>query len=414
MRGLAFPLILALTALPAQAQPQQAQPQPVDPSALSRDIAEKGIAPVLARLQALPAPTPEERFAIAGLEFLGAVESAWRWRVRHGITPFGAALFGFSTELPQTVTPQPMPPEALAEQTEATLAAMARSRAALEGLAGGEDFGLAISLGDLWFDLDGDGRRAPGEGAAELLEGVVWSGSPALDPDTGKPVPPALPVIRFDRADAAWLAAYTHLVSGGAELLLAFDPTPSLQKVFATRARIDESRRAGGEGVLPPMMDDAIDPLAIAIDMLRHQPDAGRTRAARAHWRQTIAENRRFWTLVGQETDNAGEWIPNDRQVSATGIAFPPGTGIAWQAVLADGEALLAGDRTVPFWRGPLGIDLAAWLDNPAPLPVDGVIQGWALADYFSEGPPVSPENFRRFSDMLFETGPFLAMVMLN
>ncbi|MEF9605128.1 hypothetical protein O4J55_23515, partial [Paracoccus sp. PXZ] len=328
--------------------------------------------------------------------------------------PFGAALFGFATELPPTVTPQPMPPEALAEQAEATLAAMARSRAALDGLAGEEDFGLAISLGDLWFDLDADGRRSPGEGAAELLDGMVWSSVPALDPETGEPVPPALPVIRFDRADAAWLSAYTHLVSGTAELLLAFDPTPSLRKVFATRARIDESRRAGGEGALPPMMDEIIDPLAVAIDMLRNQPDAGRTRAVRRHWQQTITENRRFWTLVGQETDNAGEWIPNDRQVSATGITFPPGTGTAWQAVLADGEALLAGERSIPFWRGPLGIDLAAWLENPAPLPLDGVIQGWALADYFSDAPPVSPENFRRFSDMLLETGPFLAMVMLN
>ncbi|ABL72805.1 hypothetical protein [Paracoccus denitrificans] len=413
MRRLGVPLALALalTALPAQAQ---SEAQPVESSTLSREIAQKGIAPVLERLHALPSPAPEERFAIAGLEFLGAVEGAWRWRMEYGITTFGAPLFGFSTELPQAVAPKPMPPEALAQQTEATLAAMARSRAALDGLAGNEDFGLAISLGDLWFDIDGDGRRAPGEGAAELLDGIVWSGIPALDPETGEPVPPVLPVIRFDNADAAWLAAYTHLVSGGAELLLAFDPTPSLEKVFATRARIDESRRAGNEGALPRMMDDVIDPLAIAIDMLRNQPDAGRTRAARAHWQQTIAENRQFWTLVGQETDNAGEWIPNDRQVSATGIAFPPGTGAAWQGVLADGEALLAGDRTIPFWRAPLGIDLGAWLENPAPLPVDGVFQGWALADHFSDAPPVSPENFQRFSDMLLETGPFLAMVMLN
>jgi len=384
------------------------------PSDLSQEIAQQGIGPVLDRLQALPEPTAEESFAIAGLEFLGAVEAVYRWRVTYGITPFGGMIFGSAADLPQTVPPQPMPPEALARQAEATLAAMARSRAALDGLAAEEDFGLAISLGDLWFDIDGDGRRAPGEGAAELLDGIVWSAPPAPDPETGAPAPPALPVIRFDRADAAWLAAYAHLVSGAAELLLAFDPTPSLQKVFAARARIDESRRAGAETALPPMMDEAVDPLAIAIDMLRHQPDPRRSRAARTHWRQAIAANRRFWSLVEQEGDNAGEWIPNDRQVSATGIAFPPGTGPAWQAVLTDGEALLEGRRTIPFWRGPLGIDLAAWLENPAPLPLDGVIQGWALMDYISDAPRVSPESFRRFSDMLLDTGPFLAMVMLN
>ncbi|QRZ14216.1 hypothetical protein JWJ88_11990 (plasmid) [Paracoccus methylovorus] len=412
MKRLTLPLLVTLTALPAQAQSDS---QPVEPSALSREIAQNGIAPTLERLHALPTPTPDERFAIAGLEFLGAVESAYRWRVSYGIGPVGGMLFGSAADLPQAVPPQPMPPEALARQAEATLAAMDRSRAALDGLAAGAEFGLAISLDDLWFDVDSDGRRSPDEGAAELLDGIIWSSLPGFDFETGEPIPPAaLPVIRFDRADAAWLTAYTHLVSGGAELLLAFDPTPSLQKVLSTRARIDESRMAGDEGLLPAMMDDFIDPLAIAIDMLRQQPDAQRTRAARAHWQQTIANNRQFWTLVAQETDNAGEWIPNDAQVSATGIAFPPGTGIAWQAVLADGEALLEGKATIPFWRGPLGIDMGAWLENPAPLPVDGVIQGWAVAGYFSDAPPVNPESFQRFSDMLLDTGPFLAMVMLN
>lgn len=393
-----------------------AEPQPVEPSALSREIGERGIAPVLERLHALPSPTADERFAIAGLEFLGAVETAWHWRETYGVRPLGPMIFGFSTDLPEGMEPQPMPPEALADLTEQTLAAMERSRAALAGIGPDEDFGLAISMRDLWFDINGDGKRAESEGAAELLDGVLWSGVTEFDQETGAPIASELPVIRFDRADAAWLSAYTHLVSGGAELLLAFDPTPSLQRVFAMRERIDKARlNVDPDGMLlPPMADGAIDPIAAAFDMLRRQPDAKRTRAARAHWQQTIAENRRFWTLVGQESDNAGEWIPNDRQVSATGIAFPPGTGAAWQAVLADGEALLKGERSVIFWRAPLGIELGAWLENPAPLPVDGVIQGWALADYFTDAPPVSPESFDRFADMLTDTGPFLAMVMLN
>ena len=42
----------------------------------------------------------------------------------------------------------------------------------------------------------------------------------------------AAPTIRFDTADAAWLAAYTHLLAGVSELALAFDPTPQIARVI--------------------------------------------------------------------------------------------------------------------------------------------------------------------------------------
>ena len=45
--------------------------------------------------------------------------------------------------------------------------------------------------------------------------------------------------IRFDTADAHWLKAYVHVMSGMAELTLATDPTPAIRTVFEQRRAMD-------------------------------------------------------------------------------------------------------------------------------------------------------------------------------
>lgn len=375
---------------------------------ISAEIAKNGIAPTLARLRADPSTDPQTRFSRAGLEFLAAVERAYQWRSRYGIGEMGGMLLGSGVELPETAPSAILPPESFAQETEATLKAMDQLRQDTAGLAEGPEFGVALDLGDLWFDLDGNGQRSEFENAASLLDGLAY--------DSDGPQGEA-PIIRFDNADAAWLTAYSHLVSGAGELVLAFDPTPSIQRVLQTRQRIEELRLTmpiEEQFTELYFFDDYFEPLAIAIDMLRHQPDAERTRKAKAHWRETVRLNQVLWGLIAAETDNAGEWLPGDRQISATGLDFPQGTGPAWLAVLADGDALLTGARTIPFWRAPAGIDASAWLENPTPLPLDGILQGWAVMPFFSDAPPVTTESYQRFAQMLFETGPFLAMVMLN
>ncbi|AGT10738.1 hypothetical protein [Paracoccus aminophilus] len=413
---------LCLAALPALSQ-EAAKPlislpvTAVEASPISHEIAEKGIGPVLARLHGLANPTPDEKFATAGLELLAAVQSTYQWRVKYQVGTEWGVILGMQGQLPDEAAPrEPFPPAALADQTEVVLAAMARLQEALKGVAEGPDFGVTLDLSDLWFDLDGDGKRADWENAGTILNGVLFTNN-NWD-ENGNLVPlDALPVIRFDNADAAWLSAYGHLIAGSGEMLLAFHPTESLSKILETRKQIDAARQEhpdAREDAGLDMLDPMLEPLATAFDMLHRQPDPERTRRAKAHWLDTIAQNRLFWKLVDAETDNAGEWIPNDRQVSATGFVFPQGTGAAWLSVLDDGEALLNGKKSVPFWRAPIGLDLGKWLDHPKPLPIDGVVQGWAIADYFTKAPQVSQEAMGRFSELFMDSDPFLAMVMIN
>jgi hypothetical protein len=116
-----------------------------------------------------------------------------------------------------------------------------------------------------------------------------------------------------------------------------------------------------------------------------------------------IAENRRFWGLVVQETDNDREWVPNDAQTSALGLTLPPGTGQMWMAVLADGEALLNGKALVPYWRAAegRGINLQRLFTEPAPVDLIGWVQGYAAVPYLEQGRTVSADSWQAFEQML-------------
>jgi len=80
---------------------------------------------------------------------------------------------------------------------------------------------FTVAIDDLWFDINSDGVRERGEEVSFQLTQV------ALDQRTRRGLEKSeFPVeIRFDGADHAWLMAYTHMLSGLAEGILAFDPS---------------------------------------------------------------------------------------------------------------------------------------------------------------------------------------------
>jgi hypothetical protein len=221
--------------------------------------------------------------------------------------------------------------------------------------------------------------------------------------------------IRFDTADAAWLSAYAHLLSGVSELVLAVRPTEAIARV--TEAR-DAMAALGGPASDPSGMDAqfgaVVDGVAMVLLALDGQPDPARTRAARAHLLAVVADNRVFWDRVARETDDEAEWIPNKRQVSATGLPFPPETGALWLAVLADAEAVLEGRRLVPFWRlgAGAGVDLRALLEDPPALSLAGLAQGADLLPYMREGPLADGRNLWLFAALVQGDGALYAVVL--
>lgn len=393
MRTLALALLLAT---PAAAE------------TLSEEIARSGIAPTEARLAALPSPTNEDLFALAGLRFLGGIEAALQLRWQTGVQADWS-------ELPILRLPIPENPNAI-PFTAADFTALIRNldadmeaaRAALAQL-GDKPVTLPIRMADLWFDINANGTREPGEGIAEVT-GMTLGGGRMFG------VAVEDPVITFDTADAAWLSAYTHFLSGFAATALAYDPEPAIQRV------LDSSKAIYALwGDTPPnnamdmMFGRQVDRAAMVLHALSNTPDKALAQDAYDHFLAMIRDNRRFWSLVALETDNTGEWVPNDRQVSGLGLTMPPGTGERWQAVLADAEKLLKGELLIPHWRfgAEAGINLRKAFENPPPVDLITWIQGEGLLPYAEKGPQMSMQSWRDFEEFV-QGDAMLFAVFLN
>lgn len=373
-------------------------PLPCHAETISQEIGRTGIAPTLQRLIELPLADDAEGLATAMLKFLRAIEGTFQTRWSYGLTDRTGMVPLLRLPLEDNPSPLAFDPGAIRSifvEANAKLA-IAQRFLAPQLLA---DTTLTISLDDLWFDVNSNATRDAGENLLEIagpaLLGWRWEGR---DPAT-----PA-PVISFDNADMAWASAYSHLLMGVCDLVLAYDPTEPITRIMAARATIDSF------GVVNPDMllggdtvPDSIDIIAIILASLEQTPDATLMASAQQHFLAMIADNREFWARVETETDNAAEWLPNDRQQSGLGLVLPPGTGASWLAVLADAEAILKGEKLVPYWRfeGPAGVNVARMFTDPRPIDVPGWIQGWAAVPYLEAGPKISPENWWAFESLV-------------
>jgi hypothetical protein len=143
----------------------------------------------------------------------------------------------------------------------------------------------------------------------------------------------------------------------------------------------------------------SIDAVYVVLAALQQQPDADRLRAAHADWLAMIAHNRTFWDRLAQETDDDREWIPNVTQTSALGIEIPQRVAEGWQAILADAEALLEGRLLIPHPLLPLGhgIDVTAYIADPAPLDPVEWVHGKGAYPYTARGPRITAQSWQAF-----------------
>ncbi|MCY1126233.1 hypothetical protein OU426_05140 [Frigidibacter sp. RF13] len=380
---------------------------------LSQEIGANGLAATEVRLAALAAPTPEETFALAGVRFLHVVEVALQTQAREGIYDASGVIPFARLALQAPHREGPMRPEAMADLLKAANAGLDAARAPLDSLPPDADFGLEIALGDLWFDIDGDDARAPEESLYDILgpELLGWRWS---ERDPAAPIP----TVRFDAADAHWLRAYTHLLGGVTDVILAYDPTDGYRRVLESHAAFENL------SPLPPPDPEnynfltgfgaTVDSVAPLFWALRQEPDRDRLLSAHGHFLAMIADNRLFWQAVALETDDDGEWLPNDRQKAALGIDLPQGTGERWLAVLADAEALLKGEKLVPYWRlGPeAGVNIGKLFTDPRPVDFVGWIQGADALPYLEKGPLVSGESWAGFERMLSGNSLMMALYL--
>ncbi len=372
---------------------------------LSDRIAEFGLEHTAQSLSALDRPDASQLFALGGVRFLRAIEKALQTRYRYGLTGETISLPVLRVELATNPDPEPFDTEIMDRIFEAVSADMELARTALSGI-GTQEVGVRIELDDLWFDVNMNARRDP-------FEGIIWLAGESLFPNQmgrgGTPLQ-----IRFDTADAAWLHAYTHLLSGVSDLVLAFPPGPAIEQVTTGAARMNSFfELAPPTNAYEEIFAADVDAAMVVFLAVQQQPRAERTRSARQNFLAMIRENRRFWSLLDLEQDNDAEWIPNARQTSALGVQLPPDIATTWQAILTDAEDLLEGRKLIPHWRygSAAGINLKRLMEDPIPVEPAEWLQGMGLLDYAEPGERIGFFNWRQFQRMV--RGDSMVFVLL-
>ena len=380
-----FPALLSLV-LPAHAE------------TISAEIGRTGLTATETRLAALPSPTDEERFALGGVQFLRAVEGSFQDRWHYGMTDRTGMLPLLRLPLSDNPNPAAFDPAAIVGIFAHAADRLDASKVNLMAIPGTSDVSLEIALDDIWFDVDSSGSRSQGEGIADILGTAVMGG---MDDSAAAPMP--LPTIRFDVADAAWLAAYADLLGGVAATVRAYDPTEPITRVMSARDTMEALGPVQGDPFFGgSMKPDVFDMIAMILATLNQTPDSGQMAAAQQHFLAMVAENRQFWSRVASEKDNDREWLPSDSQQSALGIEVPQGTGAAWMILLSDFEAVMKGEKLVPYWRvgAPAGINVGRMFTDPRPIDLAGWVQGWDALPYLEKGPLVSNESADAFDAM--------------
>jgi hypothetical protein len=219
------------------------------------DLARDGLATTIARLSADPAT---QGFEIGMLQALRAIEKTLQARYEYGL---GQSLIGIpilrlgSREFINPV-PKPATPGTLSAIIDEFVADMAQARATLEeaDALGVEPFEMALS--DIWFDVNANGIQDKSEAAMTLL-GPTVLGRTSYREFTKSDVGKDPLVIRFDATDHAWLLAYTNMLSGIGNLILAFDPEPVLRDLAARRAALADA----------PQIPDYYDPGVVTAEI---------------------------------------------------------------------------------------------------------------------------------------------------
>ncbi|MDP9003871.1 MAG: hypothetical protein M3N12_03675, partial [Verrucomicrobiota bacterium] len=343
--------------------------------------------------------TDAERFSLAAAQVLASIRDfstgfnklSIHPNLRMSGLPFlRAVIQDESAGLGNVATPQ-----AVASLFRELKAGLQRANTTLSQVTGKEEFGVQINFAEACADFSGDGKINPETETLQAAFGRIL-GVEAIRAD---PV-----IVRFDRADAAWLKGYTHFLTGMLDLLTSYDWMPVWNQC-AHIIFLNPDPVPGIAKVEDPLASwDKWPDLIAAIHDMRLEPvDVEGPRRFRDSFLMMIAESRICWQRVLEEKDDVHEWLPNPNQKGPRGLTVTRAEIDGWFKVLDELEAIARGKKLLPHWRirGNRGINVDKFVAAPPKLDLILWIQGSAFLPFVEEGPMSDAETWRTL------TGPF-------
>jgi hypothetical protein len=335
------------------------------------------------------------RFGLGMVQFVRAIERLGQSLYRYGVRSDRGQRMNLPflrLPVPTNPSPEPLTHTAARQILLDLVADLQKAEATLAAVAD-EQVKLPLCLGPIRLDFAGRGQTE--DRLATILSRYLGERS----------VPNNDLLVVFDRGDVAWLRGYCHLLMALSEIALGYDG----QELFDCTAhlffaRAESPHKFLTEGQRGPRIFDVGDGVdlidVITFIHLVRMPvqEPARLKAALRHLEQMLALSRESWKFILAETDDDHEWIPNPRQKGVLGVPVRQEMVNGWLEFLEETEALLAGKRLIPFWRGDpsRGINLRRVFTEPRPFDLVLWIQGSAATPYLEKGPLTKPEVWAR------------------
>ena len=268
------------------------------------------------------------------------------------------------------------------------------------------DVHASLHLFKFRLDFDNDGTAGPDESMRDLF--VMYLGVRQRAKQNFAEV-----TIDFDRSDAEWIRGYCNLLSAMCEIVLAYDQT-ELWNTVAHRVFkraivkhkffIEEKEVAENRDRPPWNSPDFFAYIADAIAGVHHTSfkikEPERLKKAHAHLLAMIGHSRQMWRLIENENDKQNEWIPAPSQSNPFATQqISREMRQSWSVFLDESEALLKGEKLIPFWRGTnprRGINLHKMFHEPQDLDVIDCVQGPGMLAFIEQGECTSVETWRQ------------------
>jgi hypothetical protein len=221
-------------------------------------------------------------------------------------------------------------------------------------------------------------------------------------------------VVVFDYSDVQWLRGYTHLIRAMCETILAYDEKPLWDVVshrvfkkpefrfkFLEEEHIEAQKKEAKNDFWWRDEFYILDIVAGFHSLNFELTDSARLKRAHEHLKQTIVHSRKMWKAALAETDDDREWIPNPNQTSIVSLTQITKQMVStWDDLLDEAEALLDGNKLLPFWRGTdqtRGVNLYKVFHQPRDLDIILWIHGSAAVPFLENGEVTDPDTWNQF-----------------
>lgn len=345
----------------------------------------------------------QARFQLGAVQFLQAIEHLAQSHYRYGLLQDAARQIPLlRIPVPLNPNPKKISYRKARQVLERFVEDLAVAEATLARVDTSADCKLPMHIGRIRFDIDGDGKASDTETLWRMYR-VVNAGVRQVDGEQF--------LIVFDAGDVRWLQGYCHLLSAMGDTALAYNWKELFDRcaqLFYPRPVtpypwLAEEKRSGTWDMR--QISDVIAFIHL-INFPVKEPE--RMESALHHLRAMIGLSRESWELIQAETDDDHEWLPNPKQTGVIPrVRVEQAMIDSWHEFLLEAEAILAGEKLIPYWRGPKGddamprgVNLHKVFTEPRRFDLVMWVQGTDAVPYLEEGNMTDAATWRRLQQV--------------